>query len=275
MNIFNELSYRTAIKNLLNSGKSRGKKYTMAALAEEMRVQPPYVTKVLKGAADFHQDQLYLLADYFELDSEEEGYLSLLLEYERSSIKVRKEKLLQKIRQIQEIKLSTEEVILTESPEVLLGLQAEYYMDPMNLIVHMALLTEEGSNLKKLSMRLGISFQRLQDIVSNLEKLGIVTEEGNKFKNKAKGLHLSPQNSLCSPHQLLLRQQTISFFQDPTKRESAYQLAITYTADHEAKEKIKALFLDFLKKADRVIDAAPSSNVYQMNFDLFPWLQED
>ena len=58
MSIFKHLSYREIIKDRIENWKKSGKNYNFAALAKDMRLQAPYISKVMNGQADFNNDQL-------------------------------------------------------------------------------------------------------------------------------------------------------------------------------------------------------------------------
>ncbi len=51
-----------------------------------------------------------------------------------------------------------------------------------------------------------------------------------------------------------------------------YNFTVSFTANEEAKEKIRLEFLKMLNFIEKAVTQAPSEKLYQMNFDLFKWL---
>ncbi|NDC39730.1 MAG: hypothetical protein EBZ48_17105, partial [Proteobacteria bacterium] len=90
MNVFHEKSYRSAIEKLVVSRKHLDSRMRFSLLADHMRVQKSYLSKVLGGKAHLNADQLHLACQYLGLNEEESRYLQMTLEHERSVLTERK-----------------------------------------------------------------------------------------------------------------------------------------------------------------------------------------
>lgn len=273
MSIFNEMNYRKGLRQLIGERKKLSKKYTLAAISEVLRVQTPYLSKVFNGHAHFNSDQLWQLCDHLEMGEEETQYLLLCLEYERSVVSSRQKVLARELNEIRERHMDTGEHIETESLVEQLNSQADYYLEPLNLIVHMGMLLKQyKGSTKKLAQAMGRTEEQIKSSLEKLVELGILKIEGEQYENTKKHIHLSKTSSLFKPHQSLLRQLILDHLMRNTGKKEFYNLAITFTGDEKSRDAIQREFLKFLKRADQLIDAAPGENVYQLNFDLFPWL---
>lgn len=270
MNIYNMLDYKSIVRSRIDSLKERDNRYVYKKVAAAISVQPPYLSKVMGGLADFNSDQMFLACRYLNFTEEDTQYLFLLLEYEKSVVKERRDILLVEIKNIQNKNLATDENIKVQKAKTDSDSLMEYYLDPLCSIVHMTFAIERyQSDIPLVAKDLGIAIDRINQIISKLERLGVISFEKGEVKI-IKQLHLPSTSPLCIPHQNLLRQLTINHFSNLTHK-NYYNLAISFTADENAFIQIREQFLDFLKKCDGIIDKAPSKTVYQLNFDLFPW----
>jgi uncharacterized protein (TIGR02147 family) len=275
MSIFNDLSYRDILKFRVNSLKKTQSSISFQSMAKAIRVQAPYISKVIRGHADFNDDQLYLACKFLSFSEEEIEYLFLLLDFERSALSERKNQLLKKIQTIQKRNLDTTSHIDSNNLNTKTSDTINYYLDPIHLIVHMYLLIEEyDQDLKVISNKLNLSIKRVEQIIESLLKMGIIKFEKGKYVKRVKHLHLPKSSTICLPHQQLLRQMCIHHFQNQADNKKNYNLAITFTGDEKAKQKIQERFLEFLKDSDKIMDDAPVKDVFQMNFDLFSWATE-
>ena len=138
MNVYEHLSYRDLFRRAIEERKRLDARVTFQAFADAIRIQKSYLSKVLKGSADFSPDQLFLACDFLALDREQRRYVSLLLELERSGLEVCRQKLQEEIDLLRKKFFDTREHLQKKTVDVTAaGLQA-YYLDPLNQIVHIA-----------------------------------------------------------------------------------------------------------------------------------------
>lgn len=271
MNIYSHRRYQSALFEVIESKKKLPEKWTLRKLAQKCGLQASFLTNVLKGRFDFNADQLYVIADHLVLTAEEKTYLLLLLEHQRSAHPGRKKELLSKIEKMREKHLATEKHLLAKVVETPLEKITEYYLDPFVQLVHVHLnFPHYQTQPQRLCKDLGISSKHLSKILSLLIRLSYVQNSDGRYKVIAKNKHLPKESPLCGPHQALIKLKSIDQMQrlDP---EEIYSFAVTFTGTDETKAKIREEFLQFLKRVESVVKAADSQNVYQMNFDLFPW----
>jgi len=96
-----ENDYRSALRKALESRKKTDPKATYQNLAQAMRVQKSYLSKVLNQGAELSSDQLHLASKYLEFSEQQESYIELLLQHSRSVIPDRRTQILSKIQKIQ------------------------------------------------------------------------------------------------------------------------------------------------------------------------------
>ena len=110
MNIFDHLEYTEFIFEKIESKKTRNGRVNYSRLAAAVKIHRTYLTKIMRGDADFSEDQAYLASKFFDFNEEEQHYFILLVRFKRSHIKVRKEEL--KAENSDQRKLTTLEKII-------------------------------------------------------------------------------------------------------------------------------------------------------------------
>ncbi len=274
MNIFNSLSYVEIISNILKTRKKVNSQFTFSRLAEAMGIQKTYVSRVMKGDAHFTSDQLYLACKFFEFNEEETDFLQLLLEIARCQINARRKILMTRARKIQDRHRETKTTLAAEIVETPQSTSYQsYYLDPLNLIVHTYLsIPQFRDNPKLLTHKLRLSTSGLEKILQTLQKLSLIRWNRNteSYEVLKDHLHLAGDSHINPAYQTLMRVASNDHCLR-LRAEKKFNLAVTLSADTEAKNKIHDEFLVFLKAIEKYVRQASSEDVYQMNFDLFSW----
>lgn len=270
VNIFSFDDYRVYLREIIENQPSHEEKLTIAKIAASARIKPPYLSKCLSNNADLSLDQAHLITIFLNLSAEERDFFLLLVDYAKSYTEEYKKYLKLKIKDAQRKNLKTEKIIsLTKLGEEVIS---KYYLDPLNLIIHMYATLDRSITIKNIVDSLKISETAAQKTVDNLVQMGLIKIENAALVSIANNLHLPSDSPLCVPHQKLMK-QFIQSFKDLRGGELiGYNTMFTFSANNETYIKIKNEFLQFLKRADQLIEKSPSTQVYQIQFDLFSWL---
>lgn len=272
MSIYKHFNYRSALEEKIEIKRNLPGKWSLRRLAEEVGLQASYLTNVLKGRMDFSEDQLYSIAGALEFTPAERKFLLMLLSYERSSHKSRKQELKDEIEALRKQHQKTENRISVKTVELEPDAMADYYLDPFVQIAHVHLnLPEYTKDPERLCQVLGISKQHLAQILNVLVRIRYVKIENGAYKVIARNRHLPRESHLLGPHQALMRLKSIDQMQRLTTDET-YSFSATLTGTDETRTQLQEAFLGFLKKAEAIVTESESEEkVIQMNFDLFPW----
>ena len=184
MNIFIERDYRLIVKMLIEHKKKSDETATFQNLAEKIRVPKSYVSKVVNGKADFSSDQIFLCAQYFDLNEDQANYLELLVNYERSALKNRKDLINSKIEYLRKKYLKTEDNLnVTPSPEKSIDM-ARYYSDTLHLLIHQC-LTINRYRLSPQLMFQDLNFPsvNIRKAIDNLVDMGVIAREGKPTRS--------------------------------------------------------------------------------------------
>jgi uncharacterized protein (TIGR02147 family) len=252
--------------------KKKNSKINFQSLADAIRVQKPYLSKVLGGKADLNFDQLYLASRYLNLSKTEEKYLQLLLDYSRSSLELRRRKLFEEITKFQGEQLKSASYLDSKKFNYTEADYEEYFLDPINIIIHMSLMIPRyQSNLDLIGRDLALTETRVRTSLDLLERLKLVRIDKKIYKVIKSNLHLNADSKIFFPHHLLMRLLTLYRFQAKQLGKNPYYTSITFTANPAILAEIKEEFLQFLKRTEKLVDGAPSESVFQLNFDIFQW----
>ena len=118
-----------------------------------------------------------------------------------------------------------------------------------------------------------ISSIMLKQCLLTLENLKLIEYKNGIYHFLIDTTHLSKDSPLFSAHKTLLKQLVNQYLQQ-YKKDTDYNLSITFTADEESFHKIKAGFLSLLSEYDKIIENSKCENVWHLNFDLFSWSKE-
>lgn len=275
MSIYRHLDYRLALREVLDFQKKSSAGGGYAAFAEVIGVQKTFVSKVLNCSAHLSDDQFYLTSQYLGLSSQENRYFTLIYHYTRSGLHVRQKEILREIKDIQEeqrqFRMHTKaEMHQPETTEMI----NELYLDPLNLLVHAYLgIKKYQDNPEEMANALDISLSQLTTILNRLQRMEIIKILKSPLKVKVlkQALHLDIRSIYCRPYQMLFRiksnEQVMKL--SPEQR---FVLTLTFSGDHQVKSKIQELYLKFMKEVEHLLDGPHGDDdVYQINFDLFPW----
>lgn len=276
MNIYATTDYRKIIVTTMDERKFLDKSFTFQSMATFIRVQKPYLSKVLNKKADFSSDQMYMACEYLEFNEEETQYLMLLLEYDRTTYLVRKKKILSEIQKIQDSKRDSKNVIAKEIQNLSLvdldnSTLADYYLDPIVQIIHIFLLIPRYvKNPKLIADHLSISEDNLQDVLKKLVELRIIEINENKIKVVVKTMHLPRESKLVGVTQQMMRQfASYRMSRLPWSLKKSWM--VTFNSNEESRKKMELEFNLFLEKVRNISSEGPKTDCYQMSFDLFPW----
>lgn len=273
---FEHLTYRPLLREQATRWKKEHHGWTLQRIAEKAGIQAPYLTNVLKERAHLSADQLHSLSQVFHWDADELDYGSLLLEWERSGLPKRKERLRQKIEAVRKEKLESKanlkkDVIETGTPEEL----TRFFLNPFYFLLNSFLgIPRFSKDPARIASCLNVHPSRVATWLKDLVKMKFIEAGKDGYKVVRRNFHLPRESPLCEPHQQLMLQLSHQHLQSlPEDRK--YSFTVTFSADPAAREKIQREFLAFLKKVEPIVKDAPTEEIYGMRFDLFQWSTEN
>ena len=273
MNIFNELDYREVLRKTVEERKKVDSSLTYQAMAASMRVQKAYLSQVIKGVRDLGQDQLYLACKFLSFSPEESEYLKILLDYSRCGLEDRKKDLLREIKIWQKQKNKTSQYIDVEELSNREINREDYYLDPMNQVVHMGLYCDEfRKDPMKLASKLYLPKKRISEYLNSLQRMGIIEINTKGIKIKEVELHLPKDSTIFHSYKSQCYTNTMNRLKKLDESKT-YNFTVIFSGDEQVRNELNNEFMKFLTKAKKLVKNCKSKEVFQMNFDLFSWTE--
>lgn len=274
MSIFRHLDYREALEETALLWKKQRAGRSLQRLAEQSGLHTPYLSSTFKRRTHLNQDQLYSLCSSLSLPASEQTYLGLLLEWERSTVEERKEVLKTEIDKVRDEKFKSENHIKAKKIKEADAKYEKIYLNPEMYLTYFFLgLEKYQENPDLIARTLNLSPSTLKKYLEDLEGMNLIVQDKGKIRSGAKHFHLSQESSLCGPHQTLLNYMSTHQMTRLDKKDK-YGFNVTFTANKKTKAAIQESFLNFVKEAEDLVRGTPkedSNQVYQFNFQLFPW----
>lgn len=274
--LYRHIDYRPAIRDLIAARKRAFSNITFHSLANAVRVQDPYLSKVMNSKAHFNGDQLYLATRFLSLADEEVAFLQLLHDFQTSTIVERREHLQTKIRNFQDQHLNTRKHVQADSlpinSEGSGGSSDAYYLDPLHQIIHVALsIPRYQKSVDRLAKELLIPIQKVRVMCASLEAMGLAKRvDVGGWTSTGRHLHLPREANLYGPWEAQLRMLGQAR-RHLLPKELAYSFSVVFSGDEETRRELVRRILDLIKDAEPLVGKAPEEDVYQLDIDLFSW----
>ncbi len=270
LKIFEYLDYRQFIRDAANYANQ-----SQSLFAKAIGVKDSYLSQVLSGTNNLNNDQLFLLAEYLLLNADEQSFLTLLGEYERSQVKERREYLLMKITSIQQLHLKPTEYYPFDSIDDIPSPLDELLQDKLAPIVD-AFLTQDCylRDIEKLRCRMGISLTRMANIMDILVRSRIIEQKKNRYIRNKKRYFAYKINASAKANACYSRMKVIDSIMDPEKKEDLVT-TLVFAANEDFIKKTKAKVLNFAKEHFYPHAYEEESEVFFANTDLITVIGEN
>ncbi len=267
--------YKQAIKARVKNLQASRPGLTMKKLAERIRVQSTYLSRVLNSEnSHLSEDQLYTLGRQLEFLPDELDFIQLLRSHQASDEPHRRQMLYSRIDQQRKSRLASAET----KPFHLEAFQSEvaYLFTPLAIVVHVALFIKSyQKNPRLLCPQLGISDAALKNILQILDASDyVVLADDDPFKVlevKSKYPHFGREHPLMRAHQTTLKTMLQSRLNQTAESEKESFL-VTFSMDEAGFKKVSDEFRKFVSKVQSVSFDGKHTNVYQLSFDFLKWI---
>jgi uncharacterized protein (TIGR02147 family) len=272
---YTETDYRNALKSRQKQLKNTlGSAYSVGQMADTIRVQRTYLSKVFAGGADLSDDQLYLALQYLKFIGDEAEYLRLLHAYQRSGLTERRRELETRLNELRqshrqaEINLTTQTIRESEKAAD----YQKYFLDPLVQLVHMFLTVDRfRKNSRAILETLHIPETRWQNILSTLIELDFITVNSDEIQVTRDHVMLPKNSPIMNAYHLLAKvNSTARLHEIPPEQKNSMTMIVTCTKD--SAEQIRQQLVQFLKAIEKIgMQDEKPTDVYQLSLDLFGW----
>ena len=149
----------------------------------------------------------------------------------------------------------------------------DYYLDPMNMVVHMAMHVKEfAKDPSLLAPKLFVPKKRINRYIQNLERMGIIKMTSKGIEVLDVDLHIPKDSPLFDSYKSQCYTNTMNRLKQ-VGEDKTYNFTVIFSANEEARAEINTQFMKFLSRTKKIVDSCESDEVFQMNFDLFSWTE--
>lgn len=266
MNIYEYNDYRECIRGFIKD-RSLENKGVISALAKAMQIHTSLMSMVLSGKRELSLEQGYDLCVYFDLNSAETEYFTLLLQFERAGTKRLKLHLQKKIEFLQkQSKLLKNKIDdyrnLTEAE------QSQFYTSWLYAAIHLYCgIGSEGKSLNDMVKEFKKSRKLILNILSFLCKVQLLKEIQGRYFMTEKSTVIGIDSPHLIRHHMNWRNRALMRMDDLTETE--LMTTAPFSVSYKDFEKIRELLLDSVKKTTRIIQGSTEEVLACLNIDLF------
>lgn len=243
-------------------------KIAFALIAQKTRIHPAYMSRVIRGKADFSQSQLFAIARVLRFSAPDLTELMLRRDYQCADHPAHRDYLENKLRFLEEEKSRLGKKI--EKAKEMTSLEWEYYLDTMTSKIHMLLaIPEFREQPDKIMKKLGIDRQEFLNQCKLLEKIGLIKMMGERIVNLQEAVHLDGSASISKINHTNWRLEAIKNFPVKNKKQN-YHCTVNFTADKNTATEVTKRFKEFVGEIRGWVDKVETHDeLYHLCFDFF------
>lgn len=236
-------------------------------LARHLTCQSSYLYQVLKGKAELTEDQAFKTTTFFNFGEAERGYFLTLVRYAKASSPELKDFLKSEIQRLREeelnLKNQVDAVVARSEEEVW-----DYYLSSsLPSLIHFLTSSPKYQSAEAISKKLQIPLKEAQSHLQRLARYEFVQLRDKQWCFSSPSIHLPKDSKYGLLAQTLRRSQVLaSVLRAPAE---AVHFSSLFTLDKESYDQLRHMISDFVQKAQAVIHAGGSDELYVLAVDLF------
>ncbi|MCX6111107.1 MAG: helix-turn-helix transcriptional regulator [Proteobacteria bacterium] len=251
-----------------------GSRFSLTRVAAACGIQKTYLSKVLNSDAHLNPDQLTAACAFLNCSDDEAEYCLLLRDQATAQNPHRQRRLTNKLEALLG-KVRNTEAWLDDAQKVQEQEKVwTYYTDIYLQLLHLFLtIPSYQRDRNRLMTALGVNDERLTELLLQLETLGLVHFKDQRHQAVDFNFHLSPENPAYRPYRSLQRLKSLQRLDQLSGQAVSYAMSASFAADKATYEQIRTLILGLIKRSQKLVLAAESTNVFQLDIDFFQWDQ--
>ncbi|MGZ3713698.1 MAG: TIGR02147 family protein [Bdellovibrionota bacterium] len=256
--------YRDYLKfRLSTKGASRGLR---SRLAEELRCQSAYISRVLAGESDFSLEHAVLISRFLgHTDLEKECFLLLVHEARAGNRE------LSEFYRERRQEVLAKRLVIAERIQVKQGLSKEdqmtYYSAWHFAAIHVMLTVPRYQTAVEIAKYLQMPLAQVQKILDFLLSVGLAQQNGLHYNSGENRIHLGSDSPMISKHHTNWRMRAIQSL-DRSSRDDLFYSGPISIAESDV-EKIRGKILKLLEEVEPIFQDSKEECVYCLDLDFF------
>lgn len=257
----------TDYKKYLTDFITKQKKITRAAIAELLNCQRSYISQILNSHSHFSSEQIFQIAKYIKLSTEQTKFLVLIFNYNRTAHDGLANLYLKDIKEIKEEQNSIKTVIETTS-ELSDKDKYQYYSKWWYSAIHILLSIDRYNSFETISERLKLSVETVQEVILFLFETGLVENDSSFYKISDARIHLDKKSPLIAIHHKNWRQRVIESLDRTETNPVNYSSVVSLS--QEACEQIKKVIRKSISDSEKALHESDGElELYSLCIDFF------
>ncbi len=244
MDILGYNDYKIFLKNVIKERPKKGHG-VLRQLSEYLNLHPTMLSHILNGKSHFSSDQTFLITQFLEFDEITSEYFETLVELNKASHHLYKDKLQNKLKIIKAKFEKLKYYIDDEKKKTLKESEQAYYYSDWSYGATRLLFSIYDTE-EEVRKQLKISENRFEKIISFLVQAQILIKDGNKFKLSDKLTFIDEKSPFIWQNHRNWRQKGIERLDRKTEKEFFFTAPMTLSEqDFSA---IREILLKTIKK---------------------------
>jgi len=263
--ILEYLDYKKYLNDWINQ-RSSGGRGERSRIAEILRCNVAYVSRVLNGGAHLSSEQAHAMNSYLQHSSDEADFFLLLVHYSRAGTVDLQNYYLTKIRA--EIERKNVLKNRLDYSRVLSKVdQTTYFSAWYYAAIHLLLAIPELQTKENIARYLRLPPKRVGQVLEFLVTSGLAIERKGSFKTGPTSIHLGNDSSMISKHHSNWRLQAIQSLEKERPDELHYSSAVTVAQEDVAE--VRKIIISAIEQIRSVVKSSRDERLYCYSMDLF------
>jgi uncharacterized protein (TIGR02147 family) len=194
--IFEFIQYKDFLQHRIETSEMKG---IRSRMAEAMRCDLAYLSRVLNGSAHLGLEQADHLSHFFGLSQEEHHFFLLLVELARASTESLKRYFKNQMEEVLNDRLSLRNRLKSTS-KLTEEAQIKYYSTWFYAAIHVMVGIPDSQDAASISRQLNLPLSKVHKILADLVEFGLVKEKGGKFQRSSLRIHLGSDEMMATKH---------------------------------------------------------------------------
>lgn len=265
MDLFSFTNYKQLLLHLIET-HNPGERGKMRRIAEHLNVNPSYVSLVLNGDRDFSPEQIYTMAEYFQLSSTITDFLLLLNQKDRAGSAKLKKHFENKIEQIRKSELIVS--CITPTHVELSDIQkAEYYSDGLYAAARVMVSIASYNTVEDLAKVLQTPLRKCEQIVEFLTKHQLIVNENGRLTRSIKNVYIPKTSPFIPHHHRNWRFKTVEHI--PRMSEDDFFYTSLISISKEDSMKLKEMILEAIDKMGGMVSQTNPELMCCLSIDFY------
>jgi uncharacterized protein (TIGR02147 family) len=257
-------SYRTFLREILVEKQKKNPRFSLRAFAQQLGIQPSFLSLVLNGKRDFSEETVGLIAEKLSLEPNQAREFSLLVRLEKVKNTNQRDQLLQDLKVLRPDLAQIRDLNIDQFKTI-----ADWYHLPLQILIDLEGFAWSDENA---AQALGISVHEVKLALERLSALELI-EWNPGTRPRAVGgsrmVHAPEHNqALKIYHETMLKKNIEALYeQDPDQRLTA---TLSVALNEEQLQEARAILLSAQKKILKLCQTrSAKKEIYHVGLNLF------